>query len=94
MSAEGASENFRVFGGTAAYDVIFSNSTGGGACVHLHLHTDFAYMYIICNIDSNPNTMQTDTYTYFAFVTPRPQDTVLHLNSITYTSNHTQRTSP
>ena len=29
-SAEGASENFKVFCRTAAYDVIFSNSMGGG----------------------------------------------------------------
>ena len=29
-SAEGASKNFRVFCRTAAYDVIFSNSRGGG----------------------------------------------------------------
>ena len=29
-SAEGASENFRVFGRTAAYDIIFFKFQGGG----------------------------------------------------------------
>ena len=60
-STKGASENFRVFCRTAEYDVIFSNSRGGGQvppCPPLRAHMD---MVSSCSLDYTSETFFTRT---------------------------------